>query len=97
MQEEESSFEKSRLYLCHTFILSQHLLLIVKIFILGACFVKSALNSIDLFRGLPHGFQFKRSYLGSSVIGSSLGFSVIRSFLGSCVLGIPNNVSKYIY
>ena len=52
-------------------------------FFLGACFPKSALNSIDLFQGLPQDLQFKGSYLGSSVIGLSLGFPVIGSSLGS--------------
>ena len=37
------------------------------------------INSINLFQGLSQGLQFKGSYLGSSVIGFSLGFSVIDS------------------
>ena len=44
------------------------------------------INSIDLFQGLSQDLQFKGSYLGSSVIGSSLDFSVI----GSWVFGLPH-------
>ena len=55
-------------------------------FFLRACFAKSALNSTDLFQGSSQGFQFEWSYLGSLVIGSSLGSSVTRFFLGSWVL-----------
>ena len=35
------------------------------------------MNPINLFQGLSQALQFKGCYLGSSVIGFSLGFSVI--------------------
>ena len=68
MREEASPFEKKIDYI---YVILLYCLYICFYFFLGACFPKSALISIDLFQGLLQGFQFKGSYLGSSLIDSS--------------------------
>ena len=76
-REEASSFEKNRLCLCHTFILSQYLFL-------GSCFVKPDFDSSNLFQGqgVSQDLQFKGSYLGSRVLFRSLSDRVVPRVLG---------------
>ena len=75
MREEASSFEKNRSCLCHTFTLSQYLLLF-SIFLFRELFCQISFYSTNLFQGLPQVLQLNGSYLGSS-----LGFSVIGTAL----------------
>ena len=89
MREEASSFEKiDYVYVILSYCLNISFL--SQYFFLGNCFAKSAFNSTNLFQGLPQGLQVKG-------LGSSSGFSVIGSSLGSWVLGMPHEVSKYIF
>ena len=97
MREEASSFEKKKSKKKDVYVILSYchnICFLSQCFFLRTCFAKSVLNSINLFQGFSEGLQFKRSYLGSSVIGYSLVSSVTRSSLGPWVIGMSHWVSK---
>ena len=89
MREEASSFEKiDYVYVILSYCLNISFL--SQYFFLRNCFAKSAFNSTSLYQDLHQGLQLK-------VLGSSLRFSVTGSLFCSWVLGMPHEVSKYIF